>query len=215
MKKLGAGSLTERGTQRKISGELFLVAPAWRRARCRPVRPTRITGWRTRGGRRKVRKFVEATPGLAIGQRGTRNGGPRHVYLALLAAFATRSFPTLYPSATATSSPLLAISCSPSLATVCSFDSFQSLHRHCHCSSCALASKVTPGILVEKFGYLISYRGPPVLSLPLLPFISLRTLALRYSLHIPLVSPSLMLRNRPLLRDGRYFLSRSLLFVAE
>lgn len=34
----------------------------------------------------------------------------------------------------------------------------------------ALASKVTPGILVEKFGYLISYRGPPEFSLPLASF---------------------------------------------
>jgi len=57
----------------------------------------------------------------------------------------------------------------PLIATVCSFDSFQSLHRHCHCPALALASKVTPGILVEKFGYLISYRGLPTHSLPL-PF---------------------------------------------
>lgn len=61
------------------------------------------------------------------------------------------------------------IQATPLAATVCSFDSFQSLHRHCHCP--ALASKVTPGILVEKFGYLISYRGSPAFS-PF-PFLSL------------------------------------------
>lgn len=106
----------------------------------------------------------------------------------------------------------------PLVATVCSFDSFQSLHRHCHCPALALASKVTPGILVEKFGYLISYRGLPTLS-PASFFPSREASRSRYSFHIPLprhvthaTRPSTFPRG-----DGgydRYFLPSSLLFVA-
>lgn len=91
---------------------------------------------------------------------------------------------------------------------VCSFDSFQSLHRHCHCPAPALVSKVTLGILVEKFGYLISYRGVRQLSPSLFLFLYLsELLALAILFHVLLALPSLMPRGRPFLfaRNDRSF----------
>lgn len=133
MKKLGAGSPAERETRRKISGELFLVAPAWRRARCRPVRPTRITGRRTRTTKSSKIRWSDAR----VGDRTKRDTEWRtEARLSCTSCGLRRSLVPYHPVSLC-DRHLSPFPASPAhlLATVCSFDSFQSLHRHCHCSA--------------------------------------------------------------------------------
>lgn len=213
MKKLGAGFPTKRGTRRKISGELFLVVPAWWRARCKPVRPTRITTG-GRGGRRKVRKFVEATPGLAIGQRGTRNGGPSGTFILhfLRPSPLARS---LYPSATATSPPFsLHLRSPPSYRLFFWFFPVTSPPLPLLCL--ALASKVTPRNPCGKvwlFNFLPRFARVLSPSSTLLLYLSGLSRSAILSTSFSFRRHSCYETVHFSATDDRYFLSSSLLFV--
>lgn len=215
MKKLGAGFPAKRETRGKISGELYLVALARRRVRCRPVRPTRITtGWADEddeklenSSRRRRRQ------GWAIGQRGTRNGGRSGTFiLRFLRPSPLRSFPTLHPSATATSFP----PSPPSYRLFFWFFPVTSPPLPLLCL--ALASKVTPRNPCGKvwlFNFLPWFARVLSLLLPLFFYISQGSRSALFSPH-----PSRFAvthATKPVhfsATDDRYFLSSSLLFVA-
>lgn len=135
------------------------------------------------------------------GTKKTRNGGAWHVYLALLAVLTTR-----IPSSRV---PLRPHSLSSFQSHRLFFWFFPVTSPPLPLPCPALVSKVTLGILVEKFGYLISYRRVRQLSPSFFHFfISFRASRSRYSLRIPLASPSLVPRSCPLLfREERSFFS--------
>lgn len=138
---------TSRIVEKDFGLEVIRCRPCVR-ARCRPARSedekkgSGMTDDRRRGAwRRKVRKFVEATPESARDKEDHAGWWDYSTFILQFlrpSPLAARCLTLPYPSPRE----------SAFAATVCSFDSFQSLHRHCHCP--ALASKVTPGILVEK-----------------------------------------------------------------
>lgn len=114
------------------------------------------------------------------GTKRTRNGRAWHVYLALLAVLATRT-------------PLSLCVLTPSRGHRLFFWFFPVTSPPLPLPCPSLASKVTLGIL-EKFGYLISYREIRQLSPSFFLFLRLSERSC-YSLHISLVSSSLVPRG--------------------